>query len=73
MTPALPASTDPLIAKIKNLFSRDLAMQNDYLRQENKILLFCGACCFDRHFVGLPPIRIFVLSAGVWTQHGAVL
>jgi hypothetical protein len=29
---------DLLIAKIRNLFNRDLAMQNDYLRQENKIL-----------------------------------
>lgn len=27
-----------LIAKIKSLFDRDLALQNDYLRQENKIL-----------------------------------
>ncbi len=29
---------DLLIAKIRNLFNRDHALQNDYLRQENKIL-----------------------------------
>jgi hypothetical protein len=29
---------DLLPAKIKNLFECDLALQNDYLRQENKIL-----------------------------------
>ena len=38
MTPALLDSADLLLAKIKNLFNRDLALQNDYLRQENKIL-----------------------------------
>ena len=31
-------SANPLIAKIAQLFSRDLALENDYLRQENKIL-----------------------------------
>ena len=31
-------SANLLIAKIKSLFDRDLALQNDYLRQENKIL-----------------------------------
>jgi hypothetical protein len=31
-------SVDLLIAKIRTLFIRDLALQNDYLRQENKIL-----------------------------------
>ena len=31
-------STNPLIAKIQQLFSHDLALENDYLRQENKIL-----------------------------------
>jgi transposase len=31
-------STNPLIAKVQQLFSRDLALENDYLRQENKIL-----------------------------------
>jgi transposase InsO family protein len=31
-------SADLLIAKIRNLFNCDLALQNDYLRQENKIL-----------------------------------
>ena len=31
-------STHPLIAKIQQLFSRDLALENDYLRQENQIL-----------------------------------
>ncbi len=32
--------TDPadLLSRLKNLFNRDLALQNDYLRQENKIL-----------------------------------
>jgi len=29
----------PLIAKIQNLFSQDLARENDFLRQENRILL----------------------------------
>ena len=31
-------SANPLIAKIQRLFSRDLALENDYLRQENRIL-----------------------------------
>jgi hypothetical protein len=31
-------SAHSLIAKIHQLFSRDLALENDYLRQENKIL-----------------------------------
>ena len=31
-------SANLLIAKIKSLFDRDLALRNDYLRQENKIL-----------------------------------
>jgi hypothetical protein len=31
-------SANPLIAKVQQLFSRDLAIENDYLRQENKIL-----------------------------------
>ena len=31
-------SANPLIAKVRQLFSRDLALENDYLRQENKIL-----------------------------------
>jgi hypothetical protein len=26
------------MAKVQQLFSRDLALENDYLRQENKIL-----------------------------------
>ena len=30
--------TNPLIAKVQQLFSRDLALENDYLRQENRIL-----------------------------------
>jgi len=38
MKPALFDSADLLIAKIKILFKRGLALQNDYLRQENKIL-----------------------------------
>src|ERR1039458_4290540 len=31
-------SANPLIAKVQQLLSRDLAIENDYLRQENKIL-----------------------------------
>ena len=31
-------SSNPLIAKVQQLFSRDLALENDYLRQENQIL-----------------------------------
>ena len=31
-------SANPLLAKIQRLFSRDLALENDYLRQENRIL-----------------------------------
>ena len=31
-------SANPLIAKVQPLFSRDLALENDFLRQENKIL-----------------------------------
>ena len=31
-------SANPLVAKVRQLFSRDLALENDYLRQENKIL-----------------------------------
>ena len=31
-------SANPLIAKIQQLFSRDLALENDCLRQQNKIL-----------------------------------
>ena len=31
-------STNSLIAKIDQLFNRDLALENDYLRQENRIL-----------------------------------
>ena len=31
-------AANPLVAKIQRLFSRDLALENDYLRQENKIL-----------------------------------
>jgi putative transposase len=31
-------SANPLIAKVQQLFSRDLALENDCLRQENKIL-----------------------------------
>jgi len=31
-------SANPLIARVQRLFSRDLALENDYLRQENKIL-----------------------------------
>jgi hypothetical protein len=31
-------SANPLIAKVRRLFSRDLALENDCLRQENRIL-----------------------------------
>lgn len=31
-------SANPLIAKVQQLFSRDLALVNDFLRQEDKIL-----------------------------------
>src|SRR5665811_2212203 len=31
-------STHPLITRIDQLFNRDLALENDYLRQENRIL-----------------------------------
>jgi hypothetical protein len=37
MTSALLDSADLLLAKFKNLFNRDLALQNDYLRQEKWI------------------------------------
>ena len=38
MKSSSPKSTDPLIAKIDQLFNCDLALENDYLRQENRIL-----------------------------------
>ena len=43
-------SANPLIVKIQQLFSRDLALENDYLRQENKILRskFGPRVTFDR-------------------------
>ncbi len=31
-------SASPLLAKIQRLFRRDLVLENDYLRQENRIL-----------------------------------
>ena len=31
-------SSNPLIAKVQQIFRRDLALVNGYLRQENKIL-----------------------------------
>lgn len=31
-------SANPLTAKVQQMFSRDLALENDYLRQENQIL-----------------------------------
>jgi putative transposase len=34
----LENSANPLLTKIRQLFGRDLALENDYLRQENKIL-----------------------------------
>jgi transposase len=38
MNPNPRESGEPLLAQIRKLFSRDLALENDYLRQENKIL-----------------------------------
>src|SRR5260370_6478574 len=38
MNSSSPNSANPWIAKVHQLFSRDLALENDYLRQENKIL-----------------------------------
>src|SRR5437899_2218359 len=38
MSTSAQISTNPLIAKIHQLFSRDLALENDFLRQENRIL-----------------------------------
>ena len=38
MKSSSPKSTNPLIAKIDQFFNRDLALENDYLRQENRIL-----------------------------------
>jgi hypothetical protein len=38
MSTGAQISTNPLIAKVQKLFSRDLALENDYFRQENKIL-----------------------------------
>ena len=38
MSTSAQISTNPLITKVHQLFSRDLALENDYLRQENKIL-----------------------------------
>jgi len=34
----LEHSANPLLTKVRQLFSRDLALENDYLRQENQIL-----------------------------------
>jgi hypothetical protein len=31
-------SANPLVARVHQLFSHDLALENDYLRQENRIL-----------------------------------
>jgi len=38
MNPPPQNSANPLIAKVQQLFSQDLALENDYLRQENQIL-----------------------------------
>ena len=38
MNPLQQYSDHPLIAKVHKLFSQDLALENDYLRQENRIL-----------------------------------
>jgi len=38
MKTRLVASAAPLLTKIQQLFSEDLAKENDFLRQENRIL-----------------------------------
>ena len=38
MKPDLSRTASPLITTIQKLFSEDLANENDFLRQENKIL-----------------------------------
>ena len=38
MNPQPQNAANPLLAKIERLFSRDLALENDYLKQENRIL-----------------------------------
>src|SRR5260370_14800210 len=38
MSTSAQISTNPLIAKIHQLFSRDLALENDFLGQEKRIL-----------------------------------
>ena len=38
MSTSAQISTNPLVTKVHQLFSRDLALENDFLRQENKIL-----------------------------------
>jgi regulator of replication initiation timing len=38
MNPNLRRTAAPLITRIQKLFSEDLAKENDFLRQENKIL-----------------------------------
>jgi hypothetical protein len=38
MKSRLYRSAAPLLIRIQKLFSEDLAKENDYLRQENKIL-----------------------------------
>ncbi len=38
MKPDPAQASQPLIAQIQKLFSRDLTLENDYLRQENRIL-----------------------------------
>src|SRR5206468_9404408 len=38
MSTSAQISTNPLIAKVHQLFSQDLALENDFLRQENRIL-----------------------------------
>ena len=38
MNSSFQNSANPLIAKVQQLFSHDLALENDFLRQENKIL-----------------------------------
>ena len=54
MKPRLARTAVPLITTIQQLFSEDLARENDFLRQENKILRsklgrrvpLTGACWF---------------------------
>jgi hypothetical protein len=60
-------SANPLIAKIQQLFSRDLALVNDYLRQENRHFRRAAqgpSRHFARNSIGKKPsFRISLASA----------